>query len=52
VSHQEGAVSNLEAEIGQLKREIESASSRLQVAEGNERDMAQEYAALKSNFLT
>ncbi|MCJ8729051.1 hypothetical protein PDJAM_G00011820, partial [Pangasius djambal] len=48
---QEGVVSNLEAELGQLKREVESASSRLQIAEGNERDMAEEYSALKSNFL-
>ncbi|KAB5587250.1 hypothetical protein PHYPO_G00011040 [Pangasianodon hypophthalmus] len=48
---QEGVVSNLEAELGRLKREVESASSRLQIAEGNERDMAEEYAALKSNFL-
>ncbi|XP_053349738.1 coiled-coil domain-containing protein 78 [Clarias gariepinus] len=52
VLYQEGAVSNLETELGQLKREIESASSRLQVAESNERAMAEEYAALKSNFLT
>ncbi|XP_047666707.1 coiled-coil domain-containing protein 78-like [Tachysurus fulvidraco] len=49
---QEGVVSNLEAELSRLKREVESASSQLQIAEGNERDIAEEYANLKSNFLT
>ncbi|KAK2854455.1 hypothetical protein Q7C36_006324 [Tachysurus vachellii] len=49
---QEGVVSNLEAELSRLKREVESASSQLQIAEGNERDIAEEYATLKSNFLT
>ncbi|KAK3552067.1 hypothetical protein QTP70_031781, partial [Hemibagrus guttatus] len=48
---QEGVVSNLEAELSRLKREVESASSRLQIAEGNEQDMAEEYTTLKSNFL-
>ncbi|XP_053540430.1 coiled-coil domain-containing protein 78 [Ictalurus punctatus] len=48
---QEGLVSNLEAELGRLKREAETASSRLQFAEDKERDMAEEYAALKSNYL-
>lgn len=48
---QEGVVSELESEVGRLKREAESASSRLQAAEANEQDMAAEYAALKSNFL-
>ncbi|KAI5621036.1 coiled-coil domain-containing protein 78 isoform X2 [Silurus asotus] len=49
---QEGVVSNLEAELERFKREAESSSSRLQIAEGNERDLVEEYAVLKSNFLT
>ncbi|XP_058271552.1 coiled-coil domain-containing protein 78 [Hemibagrus wyckioides] len=48
---QEGVVLNLEAELSRLKREVESASSRLLMAEDNERDMAEEYTNLKSNFL-
>ncbi|XP_062847645.1 coiled-coil domain-containing protein 78 [Trichomycterus rosablanca] len=52
VLHQEGVVSNLEAELGRLQREAESVSSRILVAEGNERDMVEEYTALKSNFLS
>lgn len=42
---------NLEAKLDRLKREAESASSRLQIAESNERDMVEEYSVLKSNFL-
>ncbi|KAK1795518.1 hypothetical protein P4O66_009934, partial [Electrophorus voltai] len=49
--YQEGVVSSLEAEGGRLEAEAESALARLRIAEGNERDMSEEYAALKSNFL-
>ncbi|XP_035386899.1 coiled-coil domain-containing protein 78 [Electrophorus electricus] len=49
--YQEGVVSSLEAEGGRLEAEAESALARLRIAEGNERDMSEEYTALKSNFL-
>ncbi|KAK7123365.1 hypothetical protein R3I93_021702 [Phoxinus phoxinus] len=52
VLSQEGTASSLQTERDRLRKEVSAASSRLQVIERNERDLAEEYAVLKSNFLS
>ncbi|KAK7118745.1 hypothetical protein R3I94_022291 [Phoxinus phoxinus] len=52
VLSQEGTASSLQTERDRLRKEVSAASARLQVIERNERDLAEEYAVLKSNFLS
>ncbi len=53
VLSQEGTASSLQTEeTRRLRQEVSAASARLEVIERNERDLAEEYAVLKSNFLS
>ncbi len=52
VLSQEGTASSLQTECDRLRRDVSAASARLEVIERNERDLTEEYAVLKSNFLS
>uniref|UniRef100_A0A673G6S2 Coiled-coil domain-containing protein 78-like n=1 Tax=Sinocyclocheilus rhinocerous TaxID=307959 RepID=A0A673G6S2_9TELE len=52
VLSQEGTASSLQTECDRLREEVSAASARLEVIERSERDLAEEYAVLKSNFLS
>ncbi|XP_077101514.1 coiled-coil domain-containing protein 78 isoform X1 [Siphateles boraxobius] len=52
VLSQEGTASSLQTECDRLRQEVSAESARLEVIELNERDLAEEYAVLKSNFLS
>ncbi|XDV47934.1 hypothetical protein PO909_017471 [Leuciscus waleckii] len=52
VLSQEGTASSLQTECDRLRREVSAASARFEVVERNERDLAEEYEVLKSNFLS
>ncbi|XP_043081517.1 coiled-coil domain-containing protein 78 isoform X2 [Puntigrus tetrazona] len=48
----EGTASSLQAECARLRQEAATASARLEVVKASERDLAGEYGALKSDFLS
>ncbi|XP_059381146.1 coiled-coil domain-containing protein 78 isoform X1 [Carassius carassius] len=52
VLSQEGTASSLQTECDRLRQEVSAASAHLEVIERSERDLAEEYAVLKSNFLS
>ncbi|XP_058621868.1 coiled-coil domain-containing protein 78 isoform X2 [Onychostoma macrolepis] len=52
VLSQEGTVSSLQTECDRLRQEVSAASAHLEVIERSERDLAEEYGMLKSNFLS
>ncbi|KAL1248311.1 hypothetical protein QQF64_021629 [Cirrhinus molitorella] len=52
VLSQEGTASSLQTECDRLRQEASAASAQLEVIERNERDLAEEYTVLKSNFLS
>ncbi|XP_016417988.1 coiled-coil domain-containing protein 78-like isoform X1 [Sinocyclocheilus rhinocerous] len=52
VLSQEGTASSLQTECDRLRQEVTAASAHLEVIERSERDLAEEYAVLKSNFLS
>ncbi|XP_051738039.1 coiled-coil domain-containing protein 78 [Ctenopharyngodon idella] len=52
VLSQEGTASSLQTERDRLRQEVSAALARLEVIERNERDLAEEYSVLKSNFLS
>ncbi|XP_051969377.1 coiled-coil domain-containing protein 78 isoform X2 [Xyrauchen texanus] len=52
VLSQEGTVLSLETERDHLRQEVSAASTRLEVIEKNERDLLEEYAVSKRNFLS
>lgn len=52
VLSQEGTASSLQTECDRLRQEVSAASARFEVIERSERDLAEEYAVLKSNFLS
>ncbi|XP_067290663.1 coiled-coil domain-containing protein 78 [Pseudorasbora parva] len=52
VLSQEGTASSLQTERDRLRQEVSAVSARLEVIERNERDLAEEYSVLKSNFLS
>uniref|UniRef100_A0A671RCK2 Coiled-coil domain-containing protein 78-like n=1 Tax=Sinocyclocheilus anshuiensis TaxID=1608454 RepID=A0A671RCK2_9TELE len=52
VLSQEGTASSLQTECDRLRQEVTAASARLEVIERSERDLAEEYAVIKSNFLS
>ncbi|XP_016327529.1 coiled-coil domain-containing protein 78-like [Sinocyclocheilus anshuiensis] len=52
VLSQEGTASSLQRECDRLREEVSAASARLEVIERSERDLAEECAVLKSNFLS
>lgn len=52
VLSQEGTASSLQTECDRLRQEVSAGSARLAVIERNEHDLAEEYAVLKSNFLS
>ncbi|XP_052451890.1 coiled-coil domain-containing protein 78 isoform X2 [Carassius gibelio] len=52
VLSQEGTASSLQTECDRLRQEVSAASAHLEVIERSERDLAEEYGVLKSNFLS
>ncbi|ROI16446.1 Coiled-coil domain-containing protein 78 [Anabarilius grahami] len=52
VLSQKGTASSLQTERDRLRQEVSAALARLEVIERNERDLAEEYSVLKSNFLS
>ncbi|XP_030626009.1 coiled-coil domain-containing protein 78 [Chanos chanos] len=51
VLSEDGVVLSLEAECDRLRQEVKAAAARLQVSVDDQRELEDEYAALKRNFL-
>nr|XP_009295912.1 coiled-coil domain-containing protein 78 isoform X3 [Danio rerio] len=48
----EGTASSLQAERDRLRQEVSAASTRLEISERNEHDLAEEFTVVKRNFLS